>query len=43
MTIIELETKGYLRITDEAAAEELWTFWYNHTEDHCYHGDNCGQ
>jgi hypothetical protein len=42
MTIVDLETKGYVRINDEAYAEELWSFWYTYTEEHCYHGDNCG-
>ena len=41
MTDVELGTKGYIRMRDPQAAEELWSFWYNYTEDHCYHGDNC--
>ncbi|GAB4819275.1 hypothetical protein N2152v2_006321 [Parachlorella kessleri] len=41
MTTLDFESKGYTRIRDPRAAEELWSFWYNYTEDHCYHGDNC--
>lgn len=37
----ELESKGYTRM-NKCKAKELWEFWYNYAQHHCYHGDNCG-
>jgi hypothetical protein len=38
MTLQQLSEKGYVRM-DQAEAEVLWKFWFDHTSNSCIHGE----
>lgn len=37
MTLMEMEEKGYRRLP-VGEAEQLWRFWFDWTQNRCFHG-----